>query len=347
MLLWIVLSIGTFATLAVLLINAEPETHPPVFAPVEPMDREINTSASLLLEWDAEQTITLPSVEGTVTQVHIHPGESLSNGQMIVSIDGIGRVAFFSDRGFYRLIDGASTGEDVALLNTMLASFGLPYSDGDKFTSLTSAGVKQLNKNMNAPLSAIFDPATIVIVPFTTTSIEIGDILAQVGGHVSPNATLISTAPRLIGATIIQPSSGFETDDNGEQTPSSSSAIELPQGSRLTVANHEVPVEEDDRTRVSNQGLGLLEAVAAQDATSVAAYLLHPSRGDERTVPAAAVVSDAAGGQCVLVKSGAESLRSVHVEAIASSAGRVTLRGAVAVGEQVLISSVESGRECS
>ncbi|MDR1394243.1 MAG: hypothetical protein LBJ62_09830 [Bifidobacteriaceae bacterium] len=112
----------------------------------------------------------------------------------------------------------------------------------------------------------------------------------------------------------------------------------------LLVASVPVPLAED-RGKVSAEGLIALRALVNELAPSVPAKLERPSRVDELSVPASALVTALDGRRCVLVVESGR-LRPVEVETVGDSDGWVMVRGELRAGQAARLSPGAEDRQC-
>jgi hypothetical protein len=92
-----------------------------------------------------------PEWTGLVESVSVVPGQTLTSGGTVGIVGGVRRIAVHTERPFARRLVTDDQGEDVAALNSFLASRGLQHGDGDRFTWATRAGVSALAKSINVP----------------------------------------------------------------------------------------------------------------------------------------------------------------------------------------------------
>ena len=126
---------------------------------------------------------------GTVTGVDIAVGDSVTPGRRLISVDGVGVLAY-SGVPFYRDLQFGDQGSDVANLTGFLVGLGvLPgQSTGTKFNSTVVKAVRGLQKTLGAPEDGIFRLGYIAYLP--AASLTVGTLAAAVGDDIAGGSTI-------------------------------------------------------------------------------------------------------------------------------------------------------------
>lgn len=178
----------------------------PVVMAVEATESFDPQGVAAMLVWTEAPAVPAPAWSGLVTGVAVEPGDTVSSGEVVVTVDGVDRVAYQSETPLFRVLRRTDTGSDVAILERFLAEGG--WFDGEpdtSFTSATSAAVDALGKWLGvAKPGGVFDPAWLVWVgaePFVVSEVE-----ARVGFPApSPGSPLLAGLAQISAATLVSP----------------------------------------------------------------------------------------------------------------------------------------------
>ncbi|MDR2566573.1 MAG: hypothetical protein LBC97_11085 [Bifidobacteriaceae bacterium] len=161
--------------------------------------------AVLSLEWAPGRDLVAPAWQGTVTGVDARPGDVLANGQSLLRVDGIARLALVTDQPFWRFLGPGDLGADVLMLNQALAALGLGGSEGEDWTASTSRGVQDLqSKRLGIAKPNLvdgFDPAWVIWLPEADT--RLGEVGVTVGSPAPAAGEPVATGRQsLTGAEL-------------------------------------------------------------------------------------------------------------------------------------------------
>jgi hypothetical protein len=296
-----------------------------------PTEREVRDQqrVNVALTWEEGAVVRAPEWAGVVTALYVAPGETPMQGQRLVAVDGVDRVAFASASPFYRALESGDEGPDVALLHELLLAMGLidPSAEGPAdpaFLSFaTSLAVGEFNASLGIADSRVFDPATVVWMPdfFPLETLDL-----ELGAPAPPAGSIIATGPAALVSATLQPQNPAEP-------------ITLEPGVPYVLVK--------GAARLAFEGAGL---TLAADSLAVFAALVDPLTEQtdaliERetplrslAVPSTAIVANAAGALCAWVvdATDGQGYRPVAVTLAGSRAGVTDVVSGLSVGDQVL-----------
>lgn len=157
-------------------------------------------------QWSPGTAVLAPPWRGTlVTEIHAEPGTWVGDGSVVLSIDGVDRVAHVLEQPFWRQLSRGMSGPDVAALESLLQDLGFldaRYSD-DYFGSTTVAAVREWGLSLGVPDGrGVFDPGW--VIRLTSPLVLIEDIHVSVGSAPpAPGTPLIVGPSQLIGFTLL------------------------------------------------------------------------------------------------------------------------------------------------
>lgn len=320
-------------------------------------DKPIASKALVAVERGAAPLAYAPAWAGVVTSVDVAPGDVITTGTSILSIDGVPRIAAHTAEPFYRAINEGATGSDVADLNTLLGQLGFAHGSGSKATAATVKGIGQLGKQLvGLENLTSFDPGWVVWIP--NEQMQISEVKALTGGPAPASGTVVLegrapvVAAWLTGestSSAAQTSDGASESDPDETSPTKAAPNEAevtvaPEGAMLTVGEMTVPLE-PDRTHIAPEGLAILSETAAPEVEYVEGLLTtQPSPGQWIVPPAAVFSGD--GRLCVLVTSTSQRTDAVEVAIVTSTYVTTVVTGDLTDGDTVLLSPPAGDRRC-
>ncbi|WP_137767669.1 biotin/lipoyl-binding protein [Curtobacterium sp. SGAir0471] len=133
---------------------------------------------------------------GTVTDVAIHPGTVVEQGDVLARIDDVPIRALVGDAPLYRPIGPGAKGADVAALSEFLAATGDLHSQQQPEVygqALGRAIASFVVRDMGGQPTGVFDPTWVSFVPASSTTVSA--LTAQLGGRISaeePFASLVA-----------------------------------------------------------------------------------------------------------------------------------------------------------
>lgn len=278
---------------------------PVVVAPTQASVEEAQP-ATITLDWSSPPQLRWPGAQGLLTSVTVAAGETVENGQVVATVDGVGIIALQSGSPFYRDLARGDKGQDVEELSNSLAGLGLLQADstGTVMTSEIVDAVRELNYLRGAD-SRVFSFQHVLWLP---EPIRIGEV-KLFPGTPAPNAgdTALVGLPGVEGATVRVAS------DTGEEA-------DLPldgQARVVLVAGQELPLDQDGRVGDPS----VLASYFTPDVTTVDG--LQVRLRAERAVyelPASALIVDATT-ECVAREDG----MTVEVDVVGGRQGVVQL----------------------
>jgi hypothetical protein len=275
--------------------------------------------ATIVIEWNRGEQGMFVGGAGTVTEVHVTTGTVVTQGSMLVSVDGGAVFAMASAMPLYRDLTLGDEGADVTALEGFLATFGLVKADGrtrlDRDLAQAIKGFNAFTGHRN--LGAVFARSTVVWIgapDAAVTASPIGSVFVDVGDLLAGPTALYEASPTINGAhgvfeTAERPEMGGERIADLDVTPAVT--VELAAGSFA----------------IDAQGLAQLEQVGQVpdfgDLDRATTELTASTRLAEpvafRVLPVTAVVTSRTGSNCVYPPDGAP----VRIEITGSEPGLV------------------------
>lgn len=285
-----------------------------------------------ILEWQVGAMLRAPAWSGMVTAVYVGPGEELTQGQPVLSIDGVDRVAFARPAPFYRFLESGDEGPDVALLHDLLLTTGfidgLP-DDPEFFSFATFLAVEDFNARLGIPASGVFDPAVVIWMPTAPFVVEVLDLSA--GAPAPGPGTVIARGPAALTAARLEARSPTEP-------------IALQPGVPYVLVKGDARIAFDPATlTLPAESLatlaGLVKPLAEQ--TDVAIERETPLQS--LAVASTAIVANAAGGLCAWVVDAGSNpgFRPVAVTLAGSRAGVTDVVAGLSPEDQVLVNPAD------
>ena len=299
-------------------------------APAElrvPVDVEIGISGGV--------DIVAPGWSGTVTEVSVTSGNTITSGTIIAKIDGIGRMAFHSSSPFFRPISRGDSGQDVDELGAMLVALGLMDSYDGLADRAMIAAVRELGDSLGVPDSArieSFDPAWCVFLPVPEVTVD--EVSMSAGGLAPTQGQEILTSRPTIASVVLSPDQALGSGTSPM---------------RVEVAGLKLPVDEslaveDPLDHESAQIL--IDAVSTEGALSsgvVKGQLVLSHVDDAVEVPTASLVPVSGTPDLCLVVSHGIELEARSVELIASdSASSSSYVTGVVAGENIVVGPLDA-----
>jgi hypothetical protein len=285
-------------------------------------------SAPFEVEWSTPATVLAPvGSAGVVTRSACVAGGVVRNGDAVIQIDGIDRLAFASTIPFFRALAEGDQGEDVDELRRVLAVAGDP---GTPFDARLADAVATLNVTTGRPgAGPAFDPSAIVFLP--SDPLPVGSCDAAVGTAVAAGEPILTAASTPVALRI---------------TVDPADVAVGPMVGTLNGTTFELAAAGDDRTLVATDpsvvaGLGLtppLEGTAAPPA-EIAVALATPV--DAAIVPASALL--ATGDRTCLLTGTPDDFELRPVVVLDARLGRVEVAPAAGADDEPLAGTVVTG----
>lgn len=120
-----------------------------VVMPTERTEFTGDQGVELTLEWGESEKLYAPEWSGIVTAIRVTPPVELTSGDALVDIDNVTRLVAGTAKPFWRNLISGDRGEDVGMLQRLLADLG--YYDGvvdEEFGLGVRAGVDALARSL-------------------------------------------------------------------------------------------------------------------------------------------------------------------------------------------------------
>ncbi|MEM9520381.1 MAG: hypothetical protein AAGA37_13745 [Actinomycetota bacterium] len=194
---------------------ADPEPLPALVSPVLVNDSR-RSAVNVKATFGEAPALLAPSWSGTVTSIPENLStDGISSLDIVVEIDGISRLAFFSERPFFRPLSRRSVGADVIQLHALLVSMGLmaeSHLESDTVGWPTVVGIRELATQLGHSTRVDdFDPSWVVWLP--TPSFDVAEVHLRSGGPApSPGTIAIAGVARLLSIELLDEETGQAVD---------------------------------------------------------------------------------------------------------------------------------------
>lgn len=275
--------------------------------------------AAIVFTWSDPPEIPTPPFTGTVTRVIVSSGDLVRNGDFVVEVDGIKRMAYQSEVPLFRPLRRGDKGDDVMTLETFLTSQLLFHEQADsQFTTATGGAVEELGQLIGVPSSGlVFSPSWLVWIgpdPF-----RVGDIFARIGFPApAPGAALLSGVSVINDVRITAPDGSPLDLSGGRLLQMSDFEIVMEDG---RIADSELQQLSNDLKHGTEQGMGTVLRLIPRVAF---------------VVPATALVADADGSLCVFLAR-QDHYEPVMVEIGGGRVSTVDIVDGLAEGDALLV----------
>jgi len=242
------------------------------------------------LQWGDATSLVAPLWSGTVLETVVNPGDTIQPGDVVAVVDNIERIAWHTDRPFFRELGRGATGDDVSQLQLLLNTAG--YYEGEvdgSYGGGTVAAVREwaLDLGVEKP-SGRFDPGWIVWLPDPRFEVAVVEITPGAAAP-SPGTNILTAATPLVGAE-------FLTID-GEP-------FERGPGWVAGFESGQIPLGADGQ--IDSDALGNLEALLPSAEDEIPLTFKRSQPLDVVEVPATAIMTNDAGDTCVWVEQSAD-----------------------------------------
>lgn len=170
---------------------------------VMPVSRTLDDAqvpATATLEWIAGSQLLSPGLEGVVTGLYLSPGTIVREGDAVIQVNGVDRLAARLPAPFFRSLAPRDTGSDVEALQGFLQRTGRFSGEIDGvYGSTTSAAVRSLESDIGVRRpTGVFEPGMLVWLP--SDSFEVGHINVQLASSGPPLGSVIAEATAVVVA---------------------------------------------------------------------------------------------------------------------------------------------------
>ncbi len=275
----LVVPLAAGTTLAVWALSASPLKSgapvAPLIAQVQSAARD-NSSTTSVTVVPAGERVVKSQTSGLVTQTVFAVGQPIDHGDIAMRVDGLPVISYVAASPLYRDVSGGMSGSDVSTAQHLLNAMGyLDVVDGVAGPK-TVAAIRAFNADTGrGSANSVLSTNSLLWIP------RGGDVpqavMVQVGDEIAPQTPLFTTA---VGSTSIT-----------VETERSEVARTLMVGTAM------VPLAAGV-TSITDPGdvATLLEQMG--DQASAVATVSDAELTQVGTVPASAVIVDAAGGAC-------------------------------------------------
>jgi hypothetical protein len=275
--------------------------------------------------WQEGLALRAPEWRGIVTAVHLKPGDTVTSGQRLVDVAGVGRLAVASAFPFYRSLQWGSVGADVAELHRVLVALGYLEAvppDEQAFGFGTRQAVVALERDLGISLpTGIFDPGWFAWLPIDP--FEVGEVKLTAGAQAPGAGTAFATEPPRLASVILGSGGG------GEQLVLDPAVAWV-----LVVRGQGFPVDAAT-LRVRDEALPALAELLAPAAERVDGELRRANPLEVLAVPSTAVTTGPQGTLCVWLEE-AVGYRAAPVTVAGARAGVASIASGLRSTDRVL-----------
>ena len=291
------------------------------------------------LFWQPGPQAIAPDWHGLVTRVLVRAGDYVQSGDVVLTIDGIDRIAVATPEPPYRTLTVSAAGADVAALQAFLADEGLFRGDVNGIFGLdTGDAVRSLQAmlGVHEPTS-VFQPDHFVWLPQNMLRVYASDLV--VGLQAPPVGSPVFVAPPVLNAAVL-------TNAGGEPVETA----QYSDGLILEVRGQEILLW--DVGTILGKALASIGSVADPFESVIDAKLKPTMSKDVLAVPASAIVTDDGVSFCVWVVEG-ETFALHSVRLAPEAIGAVIVEDGITAGDLVLANPREAldvsaeGNACS
>ncbi|MEX2323521.1 MAG: hypothetical protein WEA29_07095 [Acidimicrobiia bacterium] len=268
--------------------------------------------------WGEPRVVVAPSWFGLVTGVMVSAGDVVGDGDSVVVVDGVRRMAVASSAPFYRRLASGDRGDDVVMLEEALVRLGYLATAGDgvvRQSMLTAVRALAVDLGVVGTVSG-FDPGWLVWL--SEDGFEVAEVAVVVGMSAPGQGAPLLHGPRRIAEITVASFDG--------------ASVSLPGSWEMEVGGVVVGLEDG----VPDPAGVLMLSAALDPLTDVVSGVVRLSVPRVvMDVPAAAVVSGGDGLVCVYVPDG-DGFVAVPVVLGSGRAGTVEVVSGLADGDVVL-----------
>lgn len=253
--------------------------------PVVTRDIDMRVEVKVTVTQSTPTTPSPPQIDGTVTAVFVAPGDVVTAGSELFSVNGLTRIAYVPSSGgvLFRDLCRGSRGPDVKTFQALLVALGYQPGQVDgAFEGATESATRQLNGHLGGESSdGCFHVDTVIPVPAGGPEIERVSIVsgAQVGTLGDWVVWRATVSDVVFEADVTHP---------------------VPDGDYLlTINGHEFPVVVSDGEMHTDgaQEFSVLSADPGSTELTGSAVAIDPVHAQVLPVGAVVVADD--GGLCV------------------------------------------------
>ncbi len=272
------------------------------------------------VEWSEPAVVVAPQWQGTVTGVRTKSGEILVDGDVVVEVDGVARVAAVGEEALWRPIGLRDTGDDVLAVERFLGRLGYLAEPDSTYGSDTAAAVRLFAKGLGVTKpDGRFDPGWVLWIP--ENGFEVGVVDLDLGSPVPSQGSPLLIQKNRLSSLSINPGRSLSFD--GEWI--------------LEIGGGEFSVVDGI---AGESALVELSSILDPEGTLPSAFLRRGEPAEVVYVPAASVVNSVDGSQCVYLVS-ESGYQPTPVRIGSGSLGSVTVMEGLVGGETILANPAE------
>ncbi|MEI2278300.1 hypothetical protein OHC50_12610 [Paenarthrobacter ilicis] len=338
--------------------TVEPQSHP-VWVPVNVDAVPTSRAATINLQWMSGQRILTPAWSGTVQSVLKSPGNEVRSGEVLLIIDGIGRMALHTPTPFFGSLKFGDSGPEVQKLNRSLVDLGYGSALGADYGSDTIEAVRRLKLALGDSRGDAREVSASLFVYLPVPSITIESITVQAGSMAPASGSEIIIGRRqLTAATLNRPNARGDLQDVTQLQDSSGRSATTEENTSATefiplvadpdedlyVADTAISLT-DDRAGASLSSLLAIPEVTAGKTSRLDATLKRRFSNTSFRIPSAALFAGESGATCVhLMRAGIETNEDVHI--LSTDVGSTVVSGELVTGDQLLLAPRTEDRIC-
>lgn len=266
---------GGLAATAVLRSPLESDTRPePVVAAVGLAER-LDSGATSITFVPADAFPVRSQTSGTVTGVSIVPGSPLTDGSVVMAVDGLDVHAYVAAAPLYRDLATGMSGDDVVTAQRFLVARGLLATADGTVGAATLRAIRAFNAAGGRPGADTLSAGSLLWVPEGSEPPRA--VTVRVGDAIDPRAELYTTSSTSdVVEVATQPA------DVPRVVSLGGTSVPLPAGATQVTAPADVAALHAEMT----------------DESTAAATVSETAPRTVGTVPASAVVVDETGAAC-------------------------------------------------
>jgi len=231
---------------------------------------------------------------GVVTEVFVRPGTVVTDGDPVIAVNGVTRIAQLSGEPQYRPISAGLAGSDVDWLDNLLIRRGISSTSSLNSSGATTAetvrAIRRYQVSIGAAADGVFKPEYTIWTPPTdpSGSMSVGAVSVQQGHYVEFGGAIASGVAHVVSASI-----------ESDAAPGRRSLLV---GTPLRFSTGAVDIGLSGLT-LSEDDFRELERVASPGEPQLAGSLRRKDPFHPGAVPSTALSSTADGQTCIILVS--------------------------------------------
>ena len=271
------------------------------------------------------------AISGLVTGTNVSTGSAVTNGLVLITVDGIAIRAYIEPAPLFRDLQAGSHGADVQQLSSFLNALGfLPASAvSSVFGKAMSAAASSYSKSIGAPPDGSFHASSVSWIP--PGALSVGELKTQPGDTIGAGDVIFGSTSNPTAVTFAVAGS----DNRKPQIPQV--RLQLEAGNERVTFNSLTP-SASERSDVSKF---LIAATAAGSATASVngsktiysgAILSVASPKRVGVIPSSAVYVATSRAACLFLQNSAkyEAFKLINPQLISGELGSVAVTPALA-----------------